>query len=54
MNEGKSYAPQELGEVMIGGTVGRSSNPGIRSSPRATKVLGMLGWQQFGLSTARA
>src|SRR5688572_30861710 len=51
MNEGKSYAAkQEIGEVMIGGTVGEvidSKNPKFAVGD---KVLGMLGWQQYGLS----
>ncbi len=55
MNEGKSYAAkQEIGEVMIGGTVGEvieSKNPKFTAGD---KVLGMLGWQQYGLSTAPA
>jgi hypothetical protein len=52
MNEGKSYAAkQEIGEVMIGGTVGEvieSRNPKFAAGD---KVLGMLGWQQYGLSS---
>jgi NADPH-dependent curcumin reductase CurA len=54
MNEGKSYAAkQEIGEVMIGGTVGEvveSSNPKFA---KGDKVLGMLGWQQYGLSDGK-
>ena len=54
MNEGKSYAArQELGEVMIGGTVGEvveSRNPKFA---KGDKVLGMLGWQQYGLSDGK-
>jgi len=54
MNEGKSYAAkQELGEVMIGGTVGEvveSKNP--KFAP-GDKVLGMFGWQQYGLSDGK-
>jgi NADPH-dependent curcumin reductase len=52
MNDTKSYAAkQELGEVMIGGTVGEvveSKNPKFAVGD---KVLGMLGWQQYGLSS---
>jgi NADPH-dependent curcumin reductase len=52
MNDTKSYAAkQELGEVMIGGTVGEvveSKNPKFAAGD---KVLGMLGWQQYGLSS---
>jgi NADPH-dependent curcumin reductase CurA len=54
MNEGKSYAAkQEIGEVMIGGTVGEvleSKNPKFA---KGDKVLGMLGWQQYGLSDGK-
>jgi NADPH-dependent curcumin reductase CurA len=49
MNDSKSYsAPQKLHEVMIGGTVGEvieSRNPAWRVGD---KVVGMLGWQEFG------
>ena len=51
MNDAKSYAAkQELDEVMIGGTVGEvveSKNPKFKVGD---PVLGMLGWQQYGLS----
>ena len=51
MNDTKSYAAkQELGEVMIGGTVGEvieSKNPKFAVGD---KVVGMFGWQQYGLS----
>lgn len=51
MNDGKSYAaPQPLGEVMIGGTVGEvveSRNPKWK---HGDFVVGMFGWQEFGLS----
>ena len=54
MNEGKSYAAkQEIGEVMIGGTVGEvveSRNPKFA---KGDQVLGMLGWQQYGLSDGK-
>jgi NADPH-dependent curcumin reductase CurA len=54
MNEGKSYAArQEIGEVMIGGTAGEvveSRNPKFA---KGDKVLGMLGWQQYGLSDGK-
>jgi NADPH-dependent curcumin reductase CurA len=53
MNEGKSYAaPQPLGEVMIGGTVGEV----IESrSPRfavGDQVVGMGGWQLYSVVDA--
>ena len=51
MNDAKSYAAkQEIGEAMIGGTVGEvieSKNPKFAVGD---KVLGMFGWQQYGLS----
>ena len=54
MNDTKSYAAkQELGEVMIGGTAGEvieSRNPKFAVGD---KVLGMLGWQQYGLSNGK-
>jgi leukotriene B4 12-hydroxydehydrogenase/15-oxo-prostaglandin 13-reductase len=54
MNEGKSYAArQEIGEVMIGGTVGEvveSKNPKFA---KGNQVLGMFGWQQYGVSDGK-
>ena len=51
MNDTKSYAaPVNIGDVMIGGTVGevvRSMHPKFKVGD---KVVGMLGWQQFGVS----
>jgi leukotriene B4 12-hydroxydehydrogenase/15-oxo-prostaglandin 13-reductase len=51
MNDTKSYAAkQEIGEVMIGGTVGEvieSKNPKFAAGD---KVVGMLGWQQYAVS----
>lgn len=51
MEETKSYAEsQKLGETMIGGTVGvveASHNPGFAVGDT---VLGMFGWQEYGLS----
>jgi len=51
MDDTKSYAAkQEIGEVMIGGTVGEvieSKNPKFTAGE---KVLGMYGWQQYGCS----
>lgn len=53
MNDAKSYAaPQPLGEVMIGGTVGEvveSRHP--RFSP-GDPVVGMGGWQQYSVVDA--
>ena len=51
MNDTKSYAAkQEIGEVMVGGTVGEvveSKNPKFAVGDQ---VVGMLGWQQFGVT----
>jgi NADPH-dependent curcumin reductase CurA len=53
MNDGKSYAaPQPLGEVMIGGTVGEvvaSNHPGFQAGDQ---VVGMGGWQEYALVNA--
>jgi NADPH-dependent curcumin reductase len=54
MNEGKSYAAkQEIGEVMIGGTVGEVIESKHPKFAAGDKVLGMLGWQQYGLSDGK-
>jgi NADPH-dependent curcumin reductase CurA len=54
MNEGKSYAAkQELGEVMIGGTVGEVVESKHPQFAKGDQVLGMLGWQQYGLSDGK-
>ncbi len=51
MNDAKSYAaPVNLGDVMIGGTAGEvvaSKNPKYAVGD---KVVGMLGWQLYGVS----
>ncbi|MCM2311997.1 MAG: NADP-dependent oxidoreductase [Steroidobacteraceae bacterium] len=51
MEETKSYAEsQKIGETMIGGTVGvveASHNPGFAAGDT---VVGMFGWQEYGLS----
>jgi len=51
MNDAKSYAkPQELGAVMVGGTVGEvvaSNNPRFKIGD---KVVGNGGWQNYSLS----
>ena len=51
MEETKSYAEsQKLGEPMVGGTVGvveASNNPGFAAGDT---VLGMFGWQEYGVS----
>jgi NADPH-dependent curcumin reductase CurA len=54
MNEGKSYAAkQEIGEVMIGGTVGEVVESKHAKFAKGDQVLGMLGWQQYGLSDGK-
>lgn len=49
IGEGKSYAKSvEIGEVMVGGTVGEvieSNNPRFKIGDR---VVGSLGWQEYG------
>ncbi len=54
MNAGKSYAARaELGQVMLGGTVGviaESNNPAFHVDDA---VLGYFGWQQFGISSGQ-
>jgi len=51
MEETKSYAEsQKIGETMVGGTVGvveASNNPGFAAGDT---VVGMLGWQEYGVS----
>jgi NADPH-dependent curcumin reductase CurA len=53
MNDAKSYAaPQPLGQVMQGGTVGEvveSRNPKFAAGD---KVVGMGGWQEYGVVAA--
>ena len=55
LSDAKSYAePQEIGAVMGGGTVGKSSRPRtIRASRPGDAVVGMGGWQRYGLSDGR-
>jgi NADPH-dependent curcumin reductase CurA len=51
MNQEKSYAPpMEIGEVMVGGTVGKvlqSNHPGF---VKGDIIEGMLGWQEYAVS----
>ncbi|MBV8449445.1 MAG: NADP-dependent oxidoreductase, partial [Hyphomicrobiales bacterium] len=47
MNDAKSYAAKaEIGEVMIGGTVGEVLETHDASFKKGDFVVGMLGWQQ--------
>ena len=53
MNDGKSYAaPQPLGEVMIGGTVGEVVESGHPRFAAGDKVVGMGGWQEYSVVDA--
>ena len=53
MNESKSYAaPQPLGEVMIGGTVGEVVESRHPKFSAGDKVVGMGGWQQYSVVNA--
>jgi NADPH-dependent curcumin reductase CurA len=50
MNDSKGYtAPQALGEVMIGGTVGEVMESRSAKFAVGDKVVGMGGWQQFSV-----
>ncbi|GAB2918743.1 NADP-dependent oxidoreductase [Paraburkholderia jirisanensis] len=54
MNDSKSYAaPQALNEVMIGGTVGEVVESKHPSFAVGDKVVGMLGWQEYGTSSGK-
>jgi hypothetical protein len=53
MNEGKSYAAaQALGEVMIGGTVGKVVDSRSLKFAVGDKVVGMGGWQNYSVVNA--
>ena len=53
MNDSKSYAqPHPLGEVMIGGTVGEVVESRSPKFAVGDKVVGMGGWQQYGVVNA--
>ncbi|SAL61640.1 alcohol dehydrogenase [Caballeronia peredens] len=54
MDDAKSYAaPQPLGEVMIGGTVGVVTESRNAAFKAGDNVVGMLGWQEYGTSDGR-
>ena len=54
MDDAKSYArPQPLDEVMTGGTVGRVIESRDAALAVGDRVVGMLGWQQYGVAPAR-
>ena len=53
MNDGKSYAePQPLGQPMLGGTVGEVLQSRNKAFAIGDKVVGMGGWQEYGLVTS--
>lgn len=53
MNDSKGYtAPQALGEVMIGGTVGEVIESRSPKFAVGDKVVGMGGWQQYSVVNA--
>ena len=53
MNDSKGYtAPQALGQVMIGGTVGEVLESRSQKFAVGDKVVGMGGWQQFSVANA--
>ena len=53
MNEAKNYAaPQALGAVMIGGTVGEVVESRSPKFSAGDKVVGMGGWQQYSVADA--
>ena len=53
MNDSKGYtAPQALGEVMIGGTVGEVVESRSPKFSIGDSVVGMGGWQQFSVANA--
>ena len=55
MNEGKSYAqPQPLNQVMLGGTVGEVIESRHAEYHAGDKVVGMGGWQEYGVVDAHA
>jgi len=55
MNEGKSYAaPQPLGEVMIGGTVGEVVESRSGRFTVGDQVVGMGGWQLYSVVDGNA
>jgi NADPH-dependent curcumin reductase CurA len=54
MNEDRSYAPRvELGEVMVGGTVGEVAASRNAKFAPGDIVVGNLGWQRFAVSDGK-
>jgi len=55
MDAAKSYAkPVEIGEVMVGGTVGEVTESRHPKFAKGDFVAGSLGWQEWGVADARA
>jgi NADPH-dependent curcumin reductase len=55
MNDTKSYAAKaEIGEVMVGGTVGEVIETRDPALKRGDFVVGTLGWQEYGVAPAKA
>ncbi|MBM3788755.1 MAG: NADP-dependent oxidoreductase [Acidobacteria bacterium] len=55
MNDASSYAPPvAIGEVMVGGTVGKVSQSDHPGFVKGDIVLGMGGWQEYAVSDGRA
>ncbi|MFH1572520.1 MAG: NADP-dependent oxidoreductase [Acidobacteriota bacterium] len=55
MNDAPSYAPPvAIGEVMVGGTVGKVSQSDHPGFVKGDIVLGMGGWQEYAVSDGRA
>ncbi len=54
MNEGKSYAPPlQIGDVMVGGTVGKVLQSNVPGFTKGDIVEGMLGWQEYAVSDGK-
>jgi NADPH-dependent curcumin reductase CurA len=54
MNDRASYAsPVKLGEVMVGGAVGRVDRSNNPDFPPGTIVEGPFGWQEYAISSAK-
>jgi NADPH-dependent curcumin reductase len=55
MDDFRSYAPpQQIGEVMIGGTAGEVMESMSPSLKAGDKVVGMLGWAEMGVGDPRS
>jgi NADPH-dependent curcumin reductase CurA len=54
MSDAKSYAPpMEIGQVMVGGTVGKVVQSNHRGYVKGDIVEGMLGWQEYEISDGK-